>query len=175
MVIATDADPSTVLDLASEAAVRLSEECDGTMDEDTITGEVCVSEYEPAEGEAPPRAFGVNIEVSDERITDLICSGFEGGSGYWCRIERYENPDDESVEFKHNELPITARGAVICRSQLEDEAPELRLDRAAVERGLRLLPEKCPAAWADFIAENEDATTGDCFIQLCLLGDVVYG
>ena len=175
MVIATDADPSSVLDMASEAAVRLSEECEGTMDEDDLTGAVCV---EPPEGEPAPREIGVNVEVSDERIESLLCCAMEGGSHYWCRIKRYENPDEEPVEYKHLELPLTKRGAVVCVESTDeplDKLPEWRLDRAAVERGLKLLAAEPPRHWADFIRENEDAATGAVFLQLSMLGEVVYG
>jgi hypothetical protein len=220
-VIATEADPSTVLDLAQEAAARISEECEGTMDEEDIGNEVCVEPYAPAQEPLPaeaalveaalafgrgemdmsklggaiaecanarsyrdakklPRAVGVNVEVSDERIADLITSAMEGGTGYWCTIIDYENPDKEEVEFKHIELPLTTRGAVILRLDLEpvEEAGDenrWRLDRAAVERGLKLMAAKHPRHWADFISENDDATTADVFLQCALLGEVVYG
>jgi len=199
MILVTDADPGHVLDLAQEAAARLSEECDGTMDEDTISEHVCVSEYEPAEGETPPRAFGVSLDVSNERIESMLCCAFEGGSGYWCHIERYENPDRASVATKHLELPLTTRGAVICRShiggrfrQIREEVqarqgrvdaagnithdgPELRLDRAAIDRGLQLMAKDWPNRWSNVMSENDDADDGDCFLQLCLLGEIVYG
>jgi pimeloyl-ACP methyl ester carboxylesterase len=40
---------------------------------------------------------------------------------------------------------------------------------------LHLMPQVAPEHWADFLTENEDAETGDVFVQLCLLGEVVYG
>lgn len=178
MVIATETDPSTVLDYAQGCAVALSGDIEGTMGEGDLVDAVSVEEYAPTETEPTPRAVGVNVEVSDERLGDLLCCAFEGGTSYWCRIKRYENPDDVSVEYKHTELPLTKHGAVICieSSDLPDEElPEWRLDRAAVERGLKLLATEHPRHWGDFIAENDDADTADCFLQMCLLGEVVYG
>ena len=178
MIIATDADPSQVLDEASTAAVRISEDVGGTMDEDDITSAVCVEEYTPPEGEPPPRTVGVNVEVSDERISELLCCAFEGGAAYWCRIKRYENPDNVTCEYEHLDLPFTANGAVVCVESNDlqplDELPEWRLDRAALDRGLKLLATKHPRHWADFFTERDDADTGDVFLQLCLLGEVVY-
>ena len=51
----------------------------------------------------------------------------------------------------------------------------MTLDGDAVQRGLQTMAEKYPRHWGDFIRENEDAITGDVFIQCCLLGEVVYG
>lgn len=120
----------------------------------------------------------IEIEISDERIGDLLCCAMEGGIGYWATIIDYENPDEVKVEFAHNELPLTERGAVVLTESNDgplDDQPRWRLDRAAVERGLRLLAEKYPGHWAEFLTENEDADTGDVFVQLAVLGELVYG
>ena len=45
----------------------------------------------------------------------------------------------------------------------------------AIEQGIQLLERLYPGLFADFIKENEDATTGDIFLQLCLYGEVIYG
>jgi hypothetical protein len=37
------------------------------------------------------------------------------------------------------------------------------------------MADKYPRHIADILSENDDATTGDVFLQLCLFGDVVYG
>jgi hypothetical protein len=172
MVIATDNDPSDVLAIAQEAGAQLSRDCDGTMDEDAMEQLVSVEEYKPAEGETPPRAFGVNVPVSDKRVGDLLCGAFEGGSS-WFLIKRYENPDNLPTDYKHIELPLSEHGAVIC-ADCELGVPEWRLDRAAIDRGLKLMATKHPKHWGDFIGENDDADTADIFLQLCLLGELVY-
>lgn len=50
-----------------------------------------------------------------------------------------------------------------------------RLDMDAIKRGCDVMSTKFPRHWANFIAENEDADTGDAFVQCCLFGDLVYG
>ena len=47
------------------------------------------------------------------------------------------------------------------------------LDRDKIKAGLALLAET--RHWDDFMCENEDGTTGDVFLQLCLFGEVVFG
>jgi len=126
----------------------------------------------------------VNVRVPLRRIADLLSCGFEGGVGYWCQIVGYTEPakprsiwGDDQV-FRHIDYPLCKGGAVLCQV-VEDETGEevetLTLDRAAVDRGLRIMAEKYPRHWADFRKENEDAITGDVFIQCALLGEVVYG
>jgi hypothetical protein len=40
---------------------------------------------------------------------------------------------------------------------------------------LRLMAEKEPRHFADFMQENDDAVTGDVFLQCVLLKAVIYG
>ena len=59
-----------------------------------------------------------------------------------------------------------------------------RLDLAAIQRGLALMAAGGPEGkkwdckgshFADWLNEDDDATTADVFIQCCVLGDIVYG
>jgi hypothetical protein len=54
-----------------------------------------------------------------------------------------------------------------------EEAPK-RLDMAAIKNGLKVMAEKYPHHWQDFVSENDDAITGDVFLQCCLFGEIVY-
>lgn len=125
----------------------------------------------------------VTMSIPKSRIADLLCYAFEGGVGYWCRIVGYREPDEprsiwgEDTIYRHVDYPLTG-GAVVCQvteDETGDEPKTMVLDQAAVERGLRLMAEKAPRHWADFLTENEDACTGDVFVQLALLGEIVYG
>jgi hypothetical protein len=49
------------------------------------------------------------------------------------------------------------------------------LNRGRLITGLHLLAEKYPKHFNDFVTENEDADTGDIYLQLCLFGEVVFG
>jgi len=117
--------------------------------------------------------------VKDERVQDLLCCALEGGSNYWYEIKRYVYPRGFTqqtlpINHRHLELPFKG-GAVIIVDAEQPKAKEYRLDWAAMRRGLQILAEKYPKHWADFLAENEDATTGDVFLQLALFGDVIFG
>jgi hypothetical protein len=122
--------------------------------------------------------FTINIPI--RRIADLLCTAFEGGVGYWCRIVGYEDPEnpvkiiDEDRITKYTDYPLCG-GAVYC--EIDDTSPieQKRLDGVSIVEGLKIMSEKYQRHFANFISENEDAETGDVFLQCCLLGEVVYG
>lgn len=57
----------------------------------------------------------------------------------------------------------------------DDEGKQHTLDRAAVEKGLNLMPKVSPRQWGAFLDGQEDAETADQFMQLALFGKIVYG
>jgi len=117
----------------------------------------------------------IEVEVSDQRAGDLLCSAFEGGSNYWYFIEQVS---PSSAGAYYHEKPFDHNGWVKIRTLEHEEVNgqlEWLLDRAACERGLTLMAEKYPTHWSDFISENDDATTGDVYLQCCIFGEVVYG
>jgi len=120
-------------------------------------------------------------------VASLLVSAMESGSGYWARIEGYIEPmtpkaiiDADISEppevYPHCDYPLTG-GAVLLRRVDEPKADPLRLDGEAIERGLRLLRDTKAGAmhWGRWLAQRHDATTGDVFLQLCVLGEIVYG
>jgi hypothetical protein len=118
-----------------------------------------------------------NAVVEDQRIQDLLCCALEGGSNYWYLIQRYQYPEGQTrkslgIEFEHLELPF--KGGSIIFSTMDEPKKEYTLDLAACIRGLEIMAEKHPKHFADFIAEDEDADTGDVFLQFALFGDVIY-
>jgi hypothetical protein len=42
-------------------------------------------------------------------------------------------------------------------------------------RGLQLMADKYPNHFADFMQENDDATTSDVFLQLSVFGELIFG
>lgn len=135
--------------------------------------------------------FSVTQKIAVQRVACLLASAFEGGiSQHWCRIVDYHVPlnprailDAEGTHhiYKHTDYPLQEGGAVICRIA-DDDAKEtdekytpLVLDHMTVTRGLHLMAEHYPQHWGAFASDKHDAATGDVFLQLCLLGKVVYG
>lgn len=134
--------------------------------------------------------MNLSIKISDQRIAELLCAGFEGGVGYWCRIMDTREPAKveqvldagrgDGQVWPFYDYPLTG-GATVCRiddgetEEDDEEYVPLVLDRTAINRGLAVMQQKYARHFGDFLAEREDATTGDVFIQCCLLGEVIYG
>ena len=133
--------------------------------------------------------FPVTLEhqIPLDRIASLICTAMEGGIGYWSQIIGYDTPpeltwtmdgmdgdDPNPTVFKHIDYPINKGGAVKLRD-LEDDGKVYRFNLPKIQKGLRVMAEKYPRHFQNFIDENFDAETGDVFVQCCLFGEIVYG
>lgn len=136
----------------------------------------------------------LTITITDKDIAGLLCTGFEGGmTRHWCRIMKSRKPKlvqpvlETGTATRKPEVwpfydyPLLDGGATICRlddgdtKDTDRKYTPLVLDRTAIERGLKLMQEKHPRHFGDFLSGNDDAITGDVFIQCCLLGTVIYG
>lgn len=118
----------------------------------------------------------VNISLS--RIADLLCTAFEGGVGYWCQIVGYDTPKNprsiwgEDKIVKYVDYPLCGGSVFVTTDDEQDK--QLNLDGTAIMEGLKIMAEKYPRHFSDFLNENEDAVTGDVFVQCCLFGEIVY-
>lgn len=125
--------------------------------------------------------FAVTQNISSRRIADLFVSAIEGGSNYWCSGVFLLDPKPDRGEA------LTDRAPWYDRAELYDdpnftigvcehaETTTNIVTKANIAAGLRLLAEKWPGHFADVLAENDDATTADVFLQLVALGEVRYG
>lgn len=120
------------------------------------------------------------LQFEDQRVIDLLNCALEGGSNYWIQSHQKNYPPGKgyaSYEFAYLEVPFDEGGSIsfFTGDKGIDGLEGKLLNRASMEDGLRLMAEKYPKHWADFIGENEDADTGDVFLQLALFGEVVFG
>lgn len=119
------------------------------------------------------------VEVSKKRLSDLVCTAFEGGVGYWCCIEKYVEPkeitfrsDDERI-YRHIDYPLNPGGGMIV-SVVESELL-YDVNEPVLVKGLETMALKYPRHFADFLNENEDGNTADVFLQCALFGEITYG
>lgn len=114
----------------------------------------------------------IKHDIPVQRLTDLICVALEGGSNYWYRIEKRE-----MLELPYWEA-LKVCGRILISNhyvQNEDKKRSEWLDLYGMEQGLKTMQEKYPRHFNDFIEHNDDAVTGDVFLQCCLFGEVLYG
>jgi len=137
------------------------------------------------------------IEVDRQRIADVVCSGFEGGIGYWATITGYVPPpkdadlyvgredDRERGLFKHIDYPMCEEGGGVVLGDAENDGKgfdltangggRVTLTYAGIVKGLGLMATKHPRHFSNLVADDGDAETGDVLIQLAVFGDIVYG
>lgn len=122
--------------------------------------------------------INITIELNEERVGHLLCTAFEGGANYWyCDLEVVQFPEGKSktdFEYWHTEVPLEKGGVLGFRDKWDDFG-DLRLDLESITKGLHMMQDKYPRHWADFVNENQDAITGDVFLQCCVLGGITYG
>ena len=128
--------------------------------------------------------------VTEEKVKQLLCDAFEGGSTYWCQIVGFKFPDGilykdfregerfgsktgEAYWHPHQLIPLHEG----CSLKIGDGEGQkyYSLGRHELERGLHVMAEKHPQHWANVVNDNDDAETGDVYLQCCLFGEIVYG
>lgn len=133
----------------------------------------------------------ITVEVTDERLAEVLCSACEGGSGYWAK-------QDDGKESPYRFADVGGRTSIISHlpgsgplelvpdfdvaiTDFEDSTrgtrrpKKHRLTPAKLRRGLQVMAEKYPKHFADVVTGNGDSTTGDVLLQCALFGELVYG
>jgi hypothetical protein len=130
----------------------------------------------------PSPTLSITLDIPLQRIWDLLCCALEYGSNYWAAIERYvtprklwREPTAKEPVYRHLDYPLSPLGALIIRDKENDKSPELILTLDKIHTGIHLMAQKYPQHFATFMSANEDAETGDVFLQLCLFEDLLYG
>jgi hypothetical protein len=135
-------------------------------------------------------SFSVTVkkEISASRIVNLLCTAFDGGFGSWGRYETHMPPEPDwswgegTPEETEKDWADVRKvyvasmcGGHVTMYDMEDDEKPYRLDKAALHRGMRIFAEKYPKHFSDFINYNDDAITGDVYLQCCIFGDAIYG
>lgn len=146
------------------------------------------------DNETIPVVVTIKTNVSVERIKDMFCCAIEGGSNYWCSsIDRMGGITQEQAPFRED-VPFVEGGwlrvieheaamhksantpATRYKEKIDGIEYECyRLDLSAICKGIQTFAEKYPDAFMDLQNGNDDAETGDIFLQCCLFGEAIYG
>ena len=119
------------------------------------------------------------VRIPHEKIQDLIITAVEGGCRYWASFkfpkdwkEKYQSY--EQIPFKDGNIEV-----------YDVETDELLgyLNRASIKIGLQLMADckdlkgrQVPHRhFKNLVTDNEDAETADVFMQLAVMGEVVFG
>lgn len=127
----------------------------------------------------------IQIEISPEQIEGLLTTAFEGGSNYWYLVEGFNKA------FRKDE-PKDMYWWDCMRNRIEDGTFELKVydletshagdldllgcvTNESIEKAITLMAKDYPKHFNDWMNDNYDGDTADVFLQLCVMGDVVFG
>ena len=123
------------------------------------------------------------IYIDSDRVRDLLCAALEAPRAWGHQVERLDDPTQGSGSTPTEVSDYTpanwhvwnpTKGGSITIIDGEDDEAWV-LDGHAIAKGLRLLADLEPMHFRHWREENEDAITGDIFLQLAVLGEVTYG
>lgn len=127
------------------------------------------------------------VEITEQRISDMLTSAFEGGTNHWMTIKSTDLTRlSESFNGILNVEKLILAGASIPIYDVEDKNSHLgdlnmlniiaaliaMAQSENIEEGhFRRLKEH----FDNFINENDDAETADVIVQIAVMERVVYG
>lgn len=111
------------------------------------------------------------VEVSRERVEDLLCNAVEGGSSYWAESLRAKIAKTTPKGTLDLYSRMIDGGFVILHDQ--DDRAEVNPNDIAI--ALQVMADKYPRHFNDFITEHDDGDTADVFLQVCCFREIVYG
>jgi len=119
------------------------------------------------------------VRIPNQKIIDLITTAIEGGSNYWASFKFPDNWKEKSQSYA--EIPFKGENIAV----YDIETGELLgyLNSASIKVGLQLMADRkdlkgkpVPARhFKNLATDNEDAETADVFMQLAVMGEIVYG
>ena len=119
------------------------------------------------------------VRIPEQKINDLIVSAVEGGSNYWAKVKFPNNYKDNFKSYE--EIPM--QGGEI--EVFDIETGELLgvLNKTTIQTGLQLMAnckdiegKQVPNRhFKNLAIDNEDAETADVFMQLAVMGTIVFG
>ena len=119
------------------------------------------------------------VRIPNQKIQDLITTALEGACRYWASFKF--PPDYKEKYDSHEQIPFKDGNIAV----YDVETDELLgyLNRASIKVGLQLMADckdmkgkQVPARhFKNLATDNEDEETADVFMQLCVIGEIVYG
>jgi hypothetical protein len=121
------------------------------------------------------------FEVSRTLLEDLIVTAIEGGSSYWYWLDR----DEMDAKLPKTNEPLAMKLADCLYSDkdfslnvYDDESQEDLLGaitQASCIKAFEILKEKYSWVIENIVLENWDANDADCFFQVAVMGEIVFG
>ena len=136
--------------------------------------------------------YSVKKMVTIDDMEDILTTAIEGGTNYWACWHN-DTPEWEKAEnqlkaggaelyFAKVVLKVLLNGDAVIISDAEageyedeDDAEEWKLTLENLKKGLELYSAERGDIKKALDDGNFDAVEGDCFLQYCLFGDIIFG
>ena len=128
-----------------------------------------------------------DFTTDHENLVNLLSVATHGN--YWPVIKAFKSDaekglfdDCECCEDKWAKALMYGKGVVVydcyeMDNELNDgeEPTKHYLTMDNVQKGLELMRDEYPRHYADLMEEEDDAITGDVWLQLAVFGELIYG
>ena len=123
----------------------------------------------------------LKIEVSEDLLADHIIGAIEGGIGYWAHKVR-EGDKGEIPKCSNNypyycnvQHPNWELKIWDSTGNVDGTDNPYVLTKEKLKSGLKVMAQKYPRHFRDFMDETGDCVTSDVYIQCCLFSEIIYG
>lgn len=141
--------------------------------------------------DVPPATAVIEIAINWDHVANALVSVVEGGYSPWFGRLDEDKTDETSVRLRAeliaagkiwwSEGVYYDQGGKLVLQYDDPEAEEGTFTARSIvgqdefKAGFAFMATKAPRHFGDMIAENGDAITDDVFVQMVLLGEIVYG
>ena len=124
-----------------------------------------------------------SIDIPQNRIEDLLCCAFEGGSDYWAKTGvTAEQKKEVGAEYA---FEVATRGGEVEVFDVENGELLGVLNGQSIVNAFTLMSQgedkngkamPCLKRYLQtFLKEDEDSEVGDVFLQMAVMGEIVFG
>jgi hypothetical protein len=124
----------------------------------------------------------IKFNVSDEIISDLLCTALEGGSNYWYLLGDVDTThfvkDDTYVDNLMRSFTIDKDYKLdVYDLESDEDEPDLLGSVTYLKMGIALsiMAKDYPKTLGNIMSGNMDGDDADVWFQIATMGEVVFG
>ena len=118
--------------------------------------------------------FTKKVVVKPEMVEYLLISAFEGGSNYWYDdLETLDKTSTKSTASERFYEDIVTHGFSLVDK--ENNNTKHSVTPEMLKAAVKVMHDTELSHFNDAMNENDDASTGDVYLQLAVFGKVIYG
>lgn len=118
--------------------------------------------------------FYASLEVTPQALADLMTTALEGGANHW--LDSFTTKDSLKDPAPWLNLPIRVEYVLFTEDDMEGDVEVKLIEKADIDRALAAVAQHRYATYdATDKCFDHDAWVADDFLQVLLLGEVVYG